>query len=266
MPPRSRLPEPVCRQHQACALVLRWGNPPWSFGDPLPTCQFSIRSVLWCGSYAALLSRMLKNPDPPSHSRFRSPQQLANPFSLYVLVVVVCWASALILGDCLIAAAERGQRRRASGRRERHLPDVRTQPARFRRDPAVARFIDRLLQVLDAEAKGATWSVRGNDGGESTRKSLNMQPSPYLEHEIARLIRTGFFRIPLIVDQAEVVVEGRARFGAISVVEYVVNIEHDLLRLGPTGHALKVGPSIADSRQEIAVRRSGRRWWASRFR
>ena len=92
MPPRSRLPEPVCRQHQACALVLRWGNPPWSFGDPLPTCQFSIRSVLWCGSYAALLSRMLKNPDPPSHSQFRSPQQLANPFSLYVLVVVVCWA------------------------------------------------------------------------------------------------------------------------------------------------------------------------------
>ena len=94
--------------------------------------------------------------------------------------------------------------------------------------------------------------MRGNDGGELTRKSLNMQPSPYLEHEIARLIRTGFsFRIPLIVDQAEVVVEGRARFGAISVVEYVVNIEHDLLRLGPTGHALKVGPSIADSDRKL---------------
>ena len=31
-------------------------------------------------------------------------RQLANPFPPYVLIVVVCWASALFLGDGLVAA------------------------------------------------------------------------------------------------------------------------------------------------------------------
>jgi hypothetical protein len=43
-----------------------------------------------------------------------------------------------------------------------------------------------------------------------------------------------------------VVVERRARIDAILVVEHVVNVQHDLLCLGPAGHALKIVTRVAD--------------------
>ena len=70
-------------------------------------------------------------------------RQLANPFPPYVLIVVVCWASALFLGNGLVAAPNVGHRCRASRRRDRHrqrnLPHAGAEPALHRRSPALIR-------------------------------------------------------------------------------------------------------------------------------
>ena len=55
------------------------------------------------------------------------------------------------------------------------------------------------------------------------------------------------FGLARIVDQAEVVVERGARIDPELIIEHVVNIQHDLLRLGPCDHALKIVPRVADS-------------------
>ena len=47
------------------------------------------------------------------------------------------------------------------------------------------------------------------------------------------------------------VVERRARLDAILVVEHVMNVEHDLLCLGPAGYALQIVSRVADSDREL---------------
>ena len=70
-------------------------------------------------------------------------RQLANPFPPHVLTVVVSWASALFLGNGLVAAPSAGQRARASRRRGLHrdcdLSHPRTEPSLYGLDPPFAR-------------------------------------------------------------------------------------------------------------------------------
>src|SRR5262249_36989870 len=57
-----------------------------------------------------------------------------------------------------------------------------------------------------------------------------------------------------IVDQAEVIVEGRAGVDTILVVEHVVNVNHDLLRLRPGNHAVQIIACIADADRKLLRR------------
>src|SRR6266850_893125 len=67
------------------------------------------------------------------------------------------------------------------------------------------------------------------------------------------------FGLAGIVDQAEVRVVGRAGIDAVLVVEHVVDVDDDLLRLRPGRQAVQIVARIADADRELLGRNRAER-------
>lgn len=105
---------------------------------------------------------------------------------------------------------------------------------------------------------------RGWDSVKITgRKIDSPDPALYVVAEGSRCLQVGgvqhqcvrrsawseqdSFGLARIIDQAKVVVERGACIDAELIVEHVVNIQYDLLRLGPCDHTLEIIPRVGDS-------------------
>jgi hypothetical protein len=70
---------------------------------------------------------------------------------------------------------------------------------------------------------------------------------------IIHLVRIKPLRIASVVDQAEVIVERRAGVDTILVVEHVVDVNHDLLGLHPSSHAVQIVACVADTDRKLLI-------------